>query len=71
MIYVGELVRTEYLEITEIDVLCWLCDYSMLAYLDNTDMSLKLADKEKKAWLYVQSIEPGTNRIDLCKNLNM
>ncbi len=70
MIYIGELVRVEYLQISEIDVLCWLCDYSMLGYLDNTDMSLKLIDKEKKSWLYVKSIEPGTNRIDLTKILS-
>lgn len=69
MVYVGELVRIEYLEISEIEVLCWLCDYSMLGYLDNINMSLKLSDVEKKTWIYVKSIEPGTERIELSKTI--
>ena len=64
----GERVYIEYLDISEIEALCWLCDYSALGYLDNTDMSLKLSDIGKRDLLYIKSIEPGTGRIDLVKH---
>ena len=68
-IYVGECVSIEYLEIDEIEILCWLSDYSVLGYMDNTNMFLKLSDKGEKSLVYVKSIEPGTERIELSRVL--
>ena len=66
---IGEKVRIEYLEIDEIEILCWLCDYSMLGYMDNVNMFLKLSDKGEKSMVYIKSIEPGTGRIELTRRL--
>ena len=66
---IGEKVRIEYLEIDEIEILCWLCDYSMLGYMDNVNMFLKLSDKGEKSMVYIKNIEPGTGRIELTRTL--
>jgi len=63
--YVGESVRTEYLTIDEIEAVCWLLEYSMIAYLDNYNMRLKLSDLGKKDTLIVKSIDSETGRIEL------
>jgi len=63
----GENVYVEYLEIDELEALCWLCDYSALAYLDNSDMKLNLSYIGKRDLLYIKSIDPENGRIELKK----
>jgi hypothetical protein len=61
----GEYTRIEYLNIDEIEAVCWLTEYSMMAYLDNYDMHLKLSDIGKKDTLLIKSIDSETGRIEL------
>ena len=63
----GESVRIEYLIIDELEAQCWLSDYNVLGYLDNSDMKLKLSDQEKKSQCFVSSIDPETGRIELAR----
>ena len=65
--FVGEYVRVEYLNIDEIEAICWLCDYSMLSYLDNFDMRLKLFHIGTKDMLFVKFIDYETGRIELSR----
>lgn len=64
---IGEMVRIEYLVIDELEAQCWLSDYNVLGYLDNSDMRLKLSDQEKKAQVFVSSIDPETGHIELTR----
>jgi hypothetical protein len=63
----GEMVKIEYLVIDELEAQCWLSDYNVLGYLDNSDMRLKLFDQEKKSQCFVSSIDPETGRIELSR----
>jgi c-di-GMP-binding flagellar brake protein YcgR len=63
----GEMVKIEYLVIDELEAQCWLSDYNVLGYLDNSDMRLKLSDQEKKSQCFVSSIDPETGRIELSR----
>ena len=62
---IGEPVYIEFLDINEIEATCWLCDYSFLAYLDNSDMSLKLPDIGKRTTAKIKDIDKDTGRIEL------
>lgn len=62
---IDEFVRAEYMIIDEIEAVCWLLEYSMMAYLDNYDMHLKLSDIGKRETLRVKSIDLETGRIEL------
>jgi hypothetical protein len=64
---VGQWTRAEYLIIDEIEAACWLIEYSMMAYLDNYDMHLKLSDIGKCDNLRIKSIDPETGRIELSR----
>ena len=65
--FIGQQVRIEYLIIDELEAQCWLSDYNVLGYLDNSDMRLKLSDQEKKSQCFVSSIDPETGRIELAR----
>ncbi len=43
--HIGEKVRIEILEVDELEVKCWLQDYSMLGFIDNTSLTYSLTDK--------------------------
>ena len=64
---VGKSVRIEFLIIDELEAQCWLSDYNVLGYLDNSDMRLKLSDQEKKSQCFVSSIDPENGRIELVR----
>lgn len=52
----NEYVRVEYLEIDEIEILCWLCDYGILGYMENEFQYIRPHEKGKKSYAYVQYI---------------
>lgn len=54
-IFVGEKEYVEYLDIDELEAICWLCDYGCIAVTNNSDLHLKLEDKGKRATLTVKS----------------
>jgi len=56
MPWIGELVRAEYLIIDELEVTCWVSDYNVIGYLDNSDMKVKMEDLDQKVTLEVNSI---------------
>ena len=62
---IGEIVNVEYLNIDEIEAVCWICQYHVLAYLDNYNMRLKLKDIGRKELAIVKSIDSETGRIEL------
>ena len=63
---IGKMVTVEYLDIDELEAKCWLTEYSMIGYTDNSDLRLKLSDIGKKDNLFVSHIyEEG--RIELTK----
>ena len=62
---IGQPVYIEYLDINEIEATCWLCDYSFLAYLDNSNLTLKLSDIGKRTTAKIKDIDKDTGRIEL------
>ena len=53
----GETVNIEYLEIDELEVKCWIKEYSCIGYLDNTNMSVGPDELEKKEKAIVSKID--------------
>lgn len=49
---VGDMVYVEILDIDEIEVTCWLCDYGCLGYFRNTHQ-LPLSNKGQRYFLRV------------------
>jgi hypothetical protein len=62
---VNDCVEIEYLNIDEIEVVCWLTQYNCLGYMDNFNLFLKLKDIHTSSLAYVDSIDPDTGRIEL------
>ena len=62
---IGEKVRFEYLNIDEIEAVCWLITYSKKAYMDNPNMKLVLTDIGKREVGEITSIDKETGRIEL------
>ena len=61
----GEKVRIEYLDIDELEAKCWILEYCMLGYLNNSNMKLKLSDLNRKDKARVTYIDSETGRIEL------
>lgn len=61
----GQNVTIEYLEIDEIEAKCWIKDYSMIGFLDNFKLKLKLSDVGEKDVAQITSIDKETGRIEL------
>ena len=62
---IGQEVYIEFLDINEIEALCWLCDFSFLGYLDNYDMKLKIDDIGKRTTAKIKNVDKDTGRIEL------
>ena len=65
-LYPGKPVYIEYLNVDEIEAVCWMCDYSFLAYIDNYDMFLKLSHMGTRDILFIKSVED--KRIELSRS---
>ena len=61
----NENVHIEYLDIDEIEAVCWLTAYSMKGYMDNINMKLRLSDIGKTEIGQIKSIDKETGRIEL------
>lgn len=62
---INDCVEVEYLNIDEIEVVCWLTKYNCIGYMDNYNMFLKLQDIHTESLAYVDRIDPETGRIEL------
>lgn len=61
----GETVSIEYLSVDELEATCWLKEYSVVGYLDNEAMNIKLNDIGAKDIVQITSIDNDTGRIEL------
>jgi len=60
-----ENVSIEYLNIDEIEAVCWLPVYCKKAYMDNVNMKLTLSDIGKKEIGQIKFVDVETGRIEL------
>lgn len=63
----GQPVDIEIVEVNELEAVCWIKDYDLLAYLPNEDLKIHPSDVGKKDLVFVKEISP--ERITLIQDL--